>query len=87
LIEERIIVRVGKDQFNVIAGHVLNTEPLTKAEADRLAGRSPVVAAPEPSPSPAAPSPPDVEVSGMGVGRAPALLALPDRFPEEGAAP
>jgi hypothetical protein len=40
--EERIIVRVAKDQFNVIAGHVLNAEPLTKAEADRLAGHSPV---------------------------------------------
>jgi hypothetical protein len=37
MIEERIIVRVGKDQFNVIVGHVLNAEPLTKAEADRLA--------------------------------------------------
>jgi hypothetical protein len=64
LSQERIIVRVAKDQFNVIAGHVLNAAPLTKAEADRLARRSPVVAAPEPSPSPAAPSPPHVEVYG-----------------------
>jgi hypothetical protein len=48
MIEERIIVRTGANTFNVIAGHVLNTEPLTNAEADRLAG-SPVVAAPEPA--------------------------------------
>jgi hypothetical protein len=53
MIEERILVRVAKDQFNVIVGHVLNAAPLSKAEADRLAGRSPVVAAPDdPAPQP-----------------------------------
>jgi hypothetical protein len=36
LIEERIIVRVAKDPFNVIVGHVLNAEPLTNAEAGCL---------------------------------------------------
>jgi hypothetical protein len=97
MIEERIIVRVAKDQFNVIVGHVLNTEPLTKAEADRLAGRSPVVAAaaplpdPAPQPSPPAPlpSPPAAEVYGphlppntrMQFGR---LVAIPPT-PKSGA--
>jgi hypothetical protein len=52
MIEERIIVRVAKDQFNVIVGHVLNAEPLSRAEADRLAGRSSVVAAAAPTPEP-----------------------------------
>jgi hypothetical protein len=69
MIEERVIVRVGKDQFDVIVGHVLNAAPLSRAEADRLVGRSPVVAAPEPVPddptpqpsSPPPPSPPGAE--------------------------
>jgi hypothetical protein len=55
--EERIVVRVGKDRFNVIAGHVLNAEPLSRIEADELA-RVPAAAsaaldpAPEPAPPP-----------------------------------
>jgi hypothetical protein len=64
MIEERIIVRVAKDQFNVIVGHVLNAEPLSRAEADRLAHSqtrsqkvmqvldAPVVAAAAPAPEP-----------------------------------
>lgn len=35
--EERFIVGIGEGKFNVIAGHKLNDEPLSRAEADRLA--------------------------------------------------
>src|SRR5260370_34906445 len=35
--EDRFIVGIGGGKFNVIAGHKLNAEPLTRAEADRLA--------------------------------------------------
>jgi hypothetical protein len=45
MIEDRFIVGVGKDKFDVIAGHKLNTEPLDRAEADRLA-HEPVKPAP-----------------------------------------
>ena len=36
--EARFVIRTG-DKFDVIAGHKLNTEPLSRPEADRLAGR------------------------------------------------
>jgi hypothetical protein len=35
--EDRFIVGIGEGKFNVIAGHKLNAEPLTRAEADRPA--------------------------------------------------
>ena len=40
--EECFIIRTkgDHDKFDVIAGHKLNTKPLTRAEADRLAGRN-----------------------------------------------
>jgi hypothetical protein len=37
MIEDRFIVCIGKGKFAVIAGHKLNAEPLSRAEADRLA--------------------------------------------------
>jgi hypothetical protein len=39
--EERFVIRVGNDKFDVIAGNKVNDTPLTRAEADRLAGRGP----------------------------------------------
>lgn len=33
---ERFIVGIGKNQFNVIEGRVLNTEPLTREAAEKL---------------------------------------------------
>jgi hypothetical protein len=40
--EERFIIRTkgDHDKFDVIAGHKLNQSPLTRVEADRLAGRN-----------------------------------------------
>jgi hypothetical protein len=35
--EERFVISIGEGKFAVIAGHKLNAEPLTRAEADRLA--------------------------------------------------
>jgi hypothetical protein len=52
--EERFIVGIGEGKFNVIAGHKLNDEPLSRAEADRLA-HEPAKAAAK---APEAPSPP-----------------------------
>jgi hypothetical protein len=44
--EERIVIRVGADRYDVIAVRCrLNDKPLSKAEADRLAN-SPASAAP-----------------------------------------
>jgi hypothetical protein len=37
--DARFVIRTGADKFDVIAGHKLNSEPLSRAEADRLAGR------------------------------------------------
>jgi hypothetical protein len=37
MIEDRFIVGVGEGKFDVIAGHKLNAEPLSRAAADRLA--------------------------------------------------
>jgi hypothetical protein len=37
MIEDRFIVGIGKNKFDVIAGHKLNAEPLSRAAADRLA--------------------------------------------------
>jgi hypothetical protein len=34
---ERFIISIGKGKFAVVAGHKLNAEPLSRAEADRLA--------------------------------------------------
>lgn len=34
---ERFIVRTGQGLYNVVAGHKLNDEPMTKEEAERLA--------------------------------------------------
>jgi len=34
---DRFIVAVGKGQYNVIEGHKLNDQPLTREEADALA--------------------------------------------------
>ena len=34
---DRFIVAVGKGQYNVIEGHRLNDQPLTREQADRLA--------------------------------------------------
>ncbi len=53
--EERFIVGIGEGKFNVIAGHKLNAEPLSRAAADRLAHEpvKPAAKAPEaPSPPP-----------------------------------
>lgn len=36
---ERHIAHVGGGRFNVIAGHKINDEPLSRAEADELAGQ------------------------------------------------
>jgi hypothetical protein len=33
---DRMIVGVGKDKFNVIEGRVINPEPLSRQEADKL---------------------------------------------------
>jgi hypothetical protein len=33
---EKFIVGIGKNQYNVIEGRVLNDEPLTREEAERL---------------------------------------------------
>jgi hypothetical protein len=38
--QERVIIRTGADTFDVIAGYKLNTEPLSLADANRLARRS-----------------------------------------------
>jgi len=35
--EERFVISIGEGKFAVVAGHKLNAEPLTRAEADRLA--------------------------------------------------
>jgi hypothetical protein len=35
--QERIIIRTSADTFDVIAGYKLNTEPLSLADANRLA--------------------------------------------------
>ena len=37
--EARFVIRTG-DKFDVIVGHKLNTEPLSRPDADRLAGRT-----------------------------------------------
>jgi hypothetical protein len=54
--EERFVIRTAAG-FSVIAGVKLNAEPLSKAEADRLAGSpaaAPVPDDPAPQPSPPA---------------------------------
>jgi hypothetical protein len=38
--EDRFIVGIGEGKFDVIAGHKLNDEPLSRAEADRLASEA-----------------------------------------------
>jgi hypothetical protein len=55
--EDRLIVGIGEGKFNVIAGHKLNAEPLTRAEADRLA-HEPVKPAAKLPPREAPPPPP-----------------------------
>jgi hypothetical protein len=40
MIQERVIIRTSADTFDVIAGYKLNTEPLSLADANRLARRS-----------------------------------------------
>jgi hypothetical protein len=68
--EERFIIRTAAG-FDVIAGHKLNREPLTRAAADRLA-HEPVRAGnpaksaenPAPKPKPAAPSAPEPAPAG-----------------------
>jgi hypothetical protein len=55
--EDRFIVGIGEGKFNVIAGHNLNAEPLTRAEADRLA-HEPVKPAAKLPPREAPPPPP-----------------------------
>jgi hypothetical protein len=55
--EDRFIVGIGEGKFNVIAGHKLNAEPLTRAEADRLA-HEPVKPAAKLPPREAPPPPP-----------------------------
>jgi hypothetical protein len=37
--EARFVIRTGADKFDVIAGYKVNSEPLSRNEADRLAGR------------------------------------------------
>jgi hypothetical protein len=37
MIQERVIIRTSADTFDVIAGYKLNTEPLSLADANRLA--------------------------------------------------
>jgi hypothetical protein len=54
MIEDRFIVGIGEGKFNVIAGHKLNDEPLSRAAADRLAHEpvKPAAKAPEAPPLP-----------------------------------
>src|SRR5260221_12580270 len=74
--EDRLIVGIGEGKFNVIAGHKLNAEPLTRAEADRLA-HEPVKPAAKLPPREAPPPPPK---------RKPAAQSAPQPAPERSAA-
>ena len=55
--EERFVISIGEGKFAVVAGHKLNAEPLTRAEADRLA-HEPVKPAAKLPPREAPPPPP-----------------------------
>jgi len=83
--EDRFIVGIGEGKFAVVAGHKLNAEPLTRAEADRLA-HEPVKPAAKLPPREAPPPPPKRKhlsprrwpTCGRNLGSVPvALPALP----------
>jgi hypothetical protein len=94
MIEDRFIVGIGEGKFNVIAGHKLNDEPLSRAEADRLAHEpvKPAAKAPEAPPlppkrEPAAQSTPESKANGHHHQDTPEAAADPDRCRRRGGDP
>jgi hypothetical protein len=70
--EERFVISIGEGKFAVVAGHKLNAEPLTRAEADRLA-HEPVKPAAKLPPREAPPPPPKRKPAAQSAPHAPAI--------------
>jgi hypothetical protein len=82
--EERFVISIGEGKFAVVAGHKLNAEPLTRAEADRLA-HEPVKPAAKLPPREAPPPPPKRKPAAQSAPQpAPAIDLRAERWTGRG---